>query len=173
MSTEYDITIRPARLDDADAIMHLYNGFVRECTCTWQLEPDTLEARRSWLENRRVEHPVYVATQSDGALLAFASLSPYSTRGGFAHTAEIGIYIDDAAQGRGLGSKLMSTLLEAGARAGMRTLLSRISEDQVASIGLHKKFGFHEAGRIPDCGEKFGRRLALVYMSRSLDIATA
>lgn len=165
--------IRPARPEDAEAIDAIYNGFVAECTCTWQTEPDPVETRRARLTHHRAEHPVFVVENTDGGIVAFASLSPYSPRGGFAKTAEVGIYIDDAAQGQGLGSKLMSTLLEAAEKHGLRTLLARISEDQSASIGLHRKFGFVESGRIPDCGEKFGRRLALVYMSRPVDLPRA
>jgi L-amino acid N-acyltransferase YncA len=37
-----------------------------------------------------------------------------------------------------------------------------------ASINLHRRFGFHDAGLLKDVGFKFGRWLDTVFMQRSL-----
>ena len=159
-----DFSIRQATADDAGAIAAIYNVFVETCTCTWQTEPDTPEYRRGWLANRKPEHPVFVAEDAAGKVVAFASLSPYSPRGAFRETAEISVYIGEAAQGRGLGRRLMQTLLDSAKASGLHLLVSRISDDRAASLALHAKCGFTESGRIPEMGLKFGRRHALVYM---------
>jgi len=158
--------IRPAVAGDAEAVARLYNHFVATCTATWQTEPDSADRRRMWLTGRKPQHPVFAAEDADGVLVAFAALSPYSERGAFAGTAEVTLYIADAAQGRGLGGELMRLLIAKAEEAGLHLLVSRISGDRVASIGLHRKYGFIESGRIPEMGRKFGRRLDLVYMHR-------
>ncbi len=160
------LRIRPATLDDADAITELYNGFVTGCTCTWQTEPDLPERRRAWLSGRKPEHPVLVA-ELDGRVAGFGSLSPYSDRGGFRETAEVSLYLADAAQGRGLGTRLLRDLLESARASGvLHMIVARISGDRPASLALHAKCGFVECGRLPEAGLKFGRRLDLVYMAR-------
>lgn len=159
-------SIRRATPADAEAIAAIYNVFVATCTCTWQTVPDTVDYRRGWLIGRKAEHPVFVATNETGGVVAFAALSPYSNRGAFDQTAEISIYIADAAQGRGLGKRLMATLLDSAKASGLHLLVSRISGDQSASLALHAKCGFTESGRIPEMGFKFEKRHDLVYMHR-------
>ena len=163
-----DHLIRPATPDDAGAIVAIYNVFVGTCTCTWQTSPDTEESRRQRLTGRKPEHPVFVAEDESGRIVAFASLSPYSDRGGFAETAEAGLYIEASSQGRGLGRRLMETLIAAAKKSGLHLIVSRISDDQPASLALHTKCGFSEYGRIPEMGVKFGRRHGLVYMGLRL-----
>lgn len=160
------LTIRPATVADAEAIVRVYNPYVSGCTCTWQTEPDTVETRRAWLTGRSPRRPVFVAADEAGHVLGFAALSDYSPRGGFADLAEIAIYLAADAQGQGLGSRLMHTLLDAAHGAHLHALVARISGDQPGSIALHKKFGFTETGRLPAAGIKFGKRLDLVYLHR-------
>lgn len=156
--------VRPAVPADAESVTRIYNRFVETCTATWQTVPDTVEKRRSWLVNRRSRHPVYVAENDAGDIVAFAALSPYSDRGAFDDSAEVTLYIVEAAQGRGLGGMLMRTLIDDAKRTGLRVLVSRISGDRNASIALHRKYGFLDGGRIPGMGFKFGRRLDLVHL---------
>ena len=50
MSTT-DIPIRGATTADAAAIVAIYNQAVRDSTATFDLEPETVAARRLWLES--------------------------------------------------------------------------------------------------------------------------
>lgn len=160
-------TIRPAEPADAEALTAIYNVFVTGDTCTWQTVPETAETRRAWIMHRdRRKHPALVATDESGRVLGFAALSPYSDRGGFTDLAEVAIYLDASAHGRGLGSRLLRELIDRARVAGLHLLLSRVSGDQTASLALHRKLGFVESGRIPEAGVKFGRRLDLVHLHR-------
>ena len=53
--------IRPARLDDADAIRVIYNHEVAHGTATFDIEPRSLEDQREWLTARSGAHVVLVA----------------------------------------------------------------------------------------------------------------
>ena len=44
-------TIRLATSADLPAINDIYNHYVHHSTCTYQLEPETLEARMAWFEH--------------------------------------------------------------------------------------------------------------------------
>ncbi len=159
--------IRPATEADIPAINAIYNHFVLHCTCTYQTEPETDEARRAWLTGRAGEHPVMVA-ERDGKVVAWGSLSPFHRRQAYARTVENSIYVHPEEQGRGLGRLMLEDQISRAAAAGHHVIVAVISADQEASIGLHTKLGFTEAGRLHEVGKKFGRWLDVVYMQRKL-----
>jgi phosphinothricin acetyltransferase len=51
---------------------------------------------------------------------------------------------------------------------GFRTIIAVIGGAEPASIALHSKCGFREAGRLEKVGFKFGRWLDSLYMQREL-----
>jgi phosphinothricin acetyltransferase len=60
--------------------------------------------------------------------------------------AEVSIYLAGAVRGQGLGKVLMAALIEESERAGIWTLQASIFPENVASLTLHKAFGFREQG---------------------------
>ena len=73
------------------------------------------------------------------------------------------------AGGKGLGAALLQALIDACERIGLREMVAVISDQGAeASIRLHAKLGFVEAGRMGRVGHKFGRDLGTVYMRRQL-----
>ena len=100
--------VRPAALDDAEAIAAIYNLEVVETTATFDLEPRSIQAQREWLQARTGAHVVLVAvTKSDG-LLGFASLSPYKDRPAYSTTVESSVYVRRDARGRGVAKALIA-----------------------------------------------------------------
>ncbi|MDR2844862.1 MAG: GNAT family N-acetyltransferase [Puniceicoccales bacterium] len=159
--------IRPAEQRDAAAITHIYNDSVLHSAATFQIAPDNVETRRVWLKRRKPEHPVFVAELA-GAVVAWASLSPYSLREAWQHTVEDSIYLDGTVRGKGLGAAMLGHLLTAARAHGHRVVLARIVADHAASIGLHAKLGFVERGRLLGVGLKCGRWHDVVYMQKDL-----
>ena len=47
-------------------------------------------------------------------------------------------------------------------------MVAGIDSENVGSIRFHERLGFFEVARMPEIGEKFGRRLDLVLMQRML-----
>lgn len=157
--------IRLATKADLPAINSIYNHYVLHSTCTYQMEPETMEGRRAWLSNRRPQHPVFVAERA-GELLGWGALSPYSLRGGWRFTVEDSIYLADSARRQGVGRLLLGHLLAVAAKNGFHSVVARISAEQVASVGLHAALGFVEVGRMCEVGRKFDQWLDVVYMQK-------
>ena len=65
----------------------------------------------------------------------------------------------------------MVCLIEAARASGLHVMVAAIEADNEVSIALHADLGFHETGRMPQVGAKFGRWLDLVLMQRRLDEA--
>jgi len=159
--------LRAARREDAAAINAIHNHYVGTSTTTFQIEPWDVPRREAWLGEHDERHPV-VVIESDGAVIAWGALSRFHPRDAYAPTAEPSIYVRHDRLGEGWGRVLMRHLIEAGRAAGLRSLVSLVAGDQAASLAMHEAFGFEEAGVLREVGEKFGRRLDVVYLQRML-----
>src|SRR5215468_6902659 len=96
-------SIRLATEHDLEAIRAIYNYYVQHSTCTYQIVLDTAEERLAWFRGRDLKvHPVTVA-ESDGKVIAWASLSPWNKRCGYVTTAEASVYVHHEQHRRGLG----------------------------------------------------------------------
>ncbi len=155
--------LRDATETDLPAINAIYNHFVLACTCTYQVEPETKEARRIWFAGRGPRHPVIVA-EEEGEVVAWGSLSPFHKRAAYAQTVEDSVYVSHRHQRLGLGSRVMEELIRRAQANGVHSIIAIISADQEGSIALHRRLGFVDCGRLKEVGVKFGRVLDVVTM---------
>ena len=159
------VRIRPARLDDAEAIRSIYNHEVANGTATFDLEPRSLATQRDWLTERAGAHVVLVA-ELDDRIVGFGSLSKYKERAAYSGTVEDSVYVAPQMQGRGIGIALLEALVERARDHGFHTLIARIGHESEGSIAVHARAGFVEIGREREAGRKFGRWLDVVIMQR-------
>lgn len=157
--------IRPALSADLPAILDVYNDAVARTTASYDYEPRTLEHRTQWFEDHlRDDLPVLVAADGSGRILGWSSLSRYHARIGYRFTLENSIYIAEAHRGQGLGSLLLTPLLESARLQGYRAIIAAIDASNTASVRLHAKHGFQEVGLFKSVGFKFDRWLDVLYM---------
>jgi phosphinothricin acetyltransferase len=88
-----------------------------------------------------------IVVQVDGAVAGWAALSPASTRPVYAGVAEVSVYVDPAAGGRGIGTSLLRALAVEAEDAGLWTLKATIFPENQASVRIHEKCGFRVVGR--------------------------
>jgi L-amino acid N-acyltransferase len=162
------VLLRPATLDDAEAIRSIYNPEVLESTVTFDLVPRSHEDQRAWLSDRSGVHTVVVAVDDDGEVAGFASLSPYKERPAYRTTVEDSVYVRRDHQGRGIGALLLGELLSTATSHGFHAVMARIVGGHEASIALHARQGFEVVGTEREVGRKFGRWLDVVSMQRLL-----
>lgn len=81
-----------------------------------------------------------------GQVIGWIALTPVSSRCVYGGVAEVSIYIDPAAQKKGVGLQLMRRAIEEAEKNGLWTLQSEIISDNAASIRLHEKAGFRMIG---------------------------
>lgn len=156
-------SIRLATAADLPAINDIYNYYVHNSTCTYQLEPETLEARTAWFEQHLPEtHPVTVATM-ESEVVGWGSLSQFRPRAAYGHTVEASVYLRHDVLRRGIGRALLLDLIARAKAAGHHSLIGGASADQAASLALQKSLGFQQVGRLKEVGFKFGRWLDVVY----------
>lgn len=160
--------LRDAGLADLPAISDIYNHFVLTSTCTFQLESESLADRREWFDKHASAGLAVIVAESADRVVGWGSLSRFHARAGYAPTAEPSVYIHQDFHRRGLGRLLLDELVERARAAGFHTLVGATSSDQSASLGLQAALGFAPVGRLIEVGQKFGRRLDVVYTQKLL-----
>ena len=165
-----DIRIRPTECADAAAIAEIYAQQVVHGTATFEeVEPSVEEVQRRWEEIARLELPYFVA-EIEGAIAGYAYASRFRARSSYRFTVEDSVYVAERFQRRGVARLLLERLIEACSDSGLREMIAVIGEPSVniASVALHRSMGFEEAGLLRGVGFKFGRRLDVLMMQRSL-----
>lgn len=82
---------------------------------------------------------------------------------------EDSVYVAPSALGQGCGTELMDELLVACRAAGLREVIAVIADTgDPASVELHRRFGFTDAGRLVGVGFKHDRWVDTLLMQRSL-----
>jgi L-amino acid N-acyltransferase YncA len=163
------VIIRAAVASDMNAITLIYAHHVSYGTGTFETEPpDRVEIARRWSEVAARGLPWLVADDS-GEVVGYAYAAPYRARPAYQHTVEDSVYVRVDRLGTGLGKQLMPALITAAQACGMRQMIAVVGDSaNLASINLHRRFGFHDAGLLKDVGFKFGRWLDTVFLQRSL-----
>jgi len=162
--------IRPARENDAERIAEIYNDAVLNTTAIWNENTVDYLNRITWMRARNdAGFPVIVAVDEADRVLGYASYGDWRPWDGYRHTVEHSVYVDKNARGSGAGTALMQELIRLASAQGKHVMVAGIESENSASIALHKKLGFREAGRVSEVGTKFGRWLDLTFMQRHLD----
>lgn len=164
-----DAVIRVATETDLEAITAIYNDAVLTTTASWDDEVVTLENRRAWLAEHGTEPNVTLVAEIDGEVVGYAGYGRYREKAGYDLTVEHSVYLTPAAQGRGLGTRLLTELVIAATDRGIHVMIGGLSADNETSLRLHQRLGFVETARMPQVGKKFGRWLDLVFVTRILD----
>lgn len=161
-------TIRLATAADLPAINDIYNYYVPRSTCTYQLEPETLEARQAWfLAHPPDEYPVTVA-ETGGDVFGWGALSKFRERAAYDPTVEGSVYVRHDLHRRGIGRALLIDLIQRARTIGFHSLIGGASADQTASLALQERLGFTRIAHFKEVGYKFGQRLDVVFLQLML-----
>lgn len=164
-----DIEIRTATAADIPGIAAIYRPAVEKGSASFELDPpDDAEMRKRFDAISGAGYPYIVAVRA-GRVLGYAYASAYRTRPGYRFTVEDSIYVDEAAQGQGIGARLLDQLIVRATANGYRQMIAVIGDSMNwGSIAVHRKAGFTFVGTIHSIGFKHGRWLDSVLMQRAL-----
>jgi len=163
------VSIRDATEDDLATIQAIYAHHVDHGLASFEeIPPDLAEISRRRDVARDHDLP-YLVAERDGAVRGFAYASPFRNRPAYRYTIEDSVYVAPDALGAGIGSALLSVLIERCTERGFRQMVAVIGDSaNQASIELHAKHGFLQSGLMPAVGFKFGRWVDSVRMQRPL-----
>ena len=161
-------TIRPASVGDAAAVAAIYAHHVAHGTASFDTVPRSeAETAAKIVECSDRGWPFLVA-EKEGQVIGYAYATQFRDRPAYLSTCENSIYVSATHVGQGVGIALLAALVSAAEQAGFRQMIAVIGGAEPASVALHRKAGFMEAGRMRSVGRKFGRWLDTLYMQRAL-----
>ncbi|MFC6590619.1 GNAT family N-acetyltransferase [Deinococcus lacus] len=161
--------IRPATAADLPTILDIYNHAVLHSAATYDHAPVSLESRAAWLAERQAaSFPVLVLEGAAGQVLGWGSYGPFRPKLGYSRTVEHSLYLAPDAQGQGLGSLLLTALIEQAQAQGMHSMIGVIDAQNAASLRFHIRHGFDEVGHLPEIGHKFGQWVGATLVLRRL-----
>ncbi|WP_193598553.1 GNAT family N-acetyltransferase [Microbacterium sp. YJN-G] len=161
--------VRPVADADLPGIRDIYNHYVRTSTVTYDEVESTTEGWAHKKQQIIAAGIPFLVAESGGELLGYALGQPWSPKSAYRFTIENSIYLAPSAAGRGIGWALLAEFLEACRAAGLRQVVAVIADRGAdASIALHRKAGFTDAGRLTDVGVKFGESQGVYFLQKAL-----
>lgn len=147
-----DIIIEKANPADAEGLLahlRIIGGETDNVTFGAEGMPFTVEQEEKFLRSMEnsPKSVLYVA-KADGVIIGDASLSG-SPRERIAHRATLGISVQKKYWNLGIGSRLISAIIEFAKSADIEIIELSVRSDNPAAIHLYEKFGFRVIGEFP------------------------
>jgi L-amino acid N-acyltransferase YncA len=147
--------IRQARPEDAGAIAAIYAPFVRESHISFETEPPTESEIATRIQTTLIDAP-WLVHETDGEVDGYAYASRFRDRSAYRWSAETSVYLREDRRRRGIGRRLLATLLEALVEDGYRNAFAVIALPNAPSVALFEALGFTPAGVWREVGWKLG-----------------
>ncbi|WP_406063246.1 GNAT family N-acetyltransferase [Micromonospora sp. NBC_00860] len=163
-----DITVRPLRDDDAERVLAIYQSGLDAGNASFETTAPTW----SVFDAAKLPEHRFVAVNPDDTVLGWIAVAPTSARAVYAGVVEHSVYVDPAAQGRGVARLLLDTLIASTEAAGIWTIQSGVFPDNAASLTLHERAGFRVIGVRERVGRHHGRWRDVVLLERRSPVVT-
>jgi phosphinothricin acetyltransferase len=160
--------IRSAVANDAAAIAEIYGHHVIHGTATFDITPPATSDWEAKIAEVLGRNWPFIIAEVSGRVVGYAYAAQFRDRPAYAGTCENSIYVAPDLVGHGVGASLMAELIGRASSCGFGQMIAVIGGAEPASVALHLKSGFTEAGRLRDVGLKFGKFLDTIYMQRDL-----
>ena len=164
--------IRPASVDDTDAILSIYEYYVLNTAISFEYKVPDISEFKQRIETISEKYPYYIAV-IDNKIVGYAYASAFGEREAYKFSVELSVYIDKDYKKQGVGKLLYSHLENELKKMGITNLYARVVvpdvEDEYISFNsllFHKHLGFKQVGELHKCGYKFNRWYNVVYMEK-------
>lgn len=159
---------RLADKNDLPAIVAIYNETIAGRMVTADTQPVSVADKQVWFDSHTKKRPIYVYQQGE-EVVAWLSYKSFYGRPAYDGTVEISIYITSAAQGQGLGKKLLKFAEQQAKQLDIKVLLAFIFSHNTPSIKLFEKFSFTHWGELPKVAVMDGNLYSLTILGKHLD----
>lgn len=157
---------RLARFDDLPEIVAIYNSTVASREVTADTEPISVESRHAWFADHTPEFRPLWVVEDKGMVIGWMSYSNFYGRPAYSGTAELSIYIHEAARGKGLGRYFLEQAIAFSPEIKVHTLLGFIFGHNVPSLKLFEVYGFEKWAHMPRVATLDGVERDLVIMGK-------
>lgn len=163
------LAIRSAGDEDIPAITNIYNQGIADRIATLEVDAKTEEDVKRWLLDERPTRYEVIVAESDGTIAGWAALRPYSHRCAYAGVADLSIYVERDARGKGVGEALLVALEERARHNDFHKIVLFTFPFNGAGQRLYQKRGFRDVGTFREQGTLDGRLVDVLIMEKILE----
>ncbi len=154
--------IRSVNLNYADEICEIYNYYVQNTIITFEEKIVTPDEMTERIRDITKELPWLVFSENK-TIVGYAFGSKWKSRCGYRRAVESTIYLLPDAEGRGIGTRLYTKLLNILRKKNYHAVIGGIALPNDKSIALHEKLGFGKVAHFKEVGLKFGKWIDVGY----------
>lgn len=147
--------IRMATAADTAELLAIYGQYINT-SITFEYTLPSEETFSARITGILAEYP-YLVWQEEGKILGYAYAHRHMERAAYQWNAELSVYLDRAARGRGLGRRLYGALMELLTMQGILTAHALVTSPNPPSQALHEAMGFRLAAVHRLAGFKAGQ----------------
>lgn len=150
--------IREGKITDASSMAQIFNHYVATSNVIFSNHSLSKEEMEQRILSLKLGNPFpFLIAEENGEITGYAYLHYWHPDPVYSRTLEVTIYLSPTVCGKGLGSKMLKTLVEEGRKLGAHSLVSFISDGNIACETIHRKAGFEKKCVLNEVGYKFGR----------------
>jgi phosphinothricin acetyltransferase len=154
--------LRTVRPDDAPSIAEIYNHYILNSPATFEEVPVSPDEMRQRILDTIRAYP-WLVCEEDGKLLGYCYGRKWRERAAYRHSAEVSVYLDPSAVGKGRGSALLDALLVELRRRSFHCVMGGVYLPNDPSVALLQKFGLRQVAHFKEVGNKFGQWIDVGY----------
>ena len=163
-----ETTFSDIREEDLPAVLDIYNHYIDTTTATFDAGSISMETFRTRVLLDHDLYKAYVIHQM-AEIAGFCFLSRFKKHESYDRTAEVGVYLKPEHTRQGLGTRAVAYLEQVAAARGLRMLLASVSGENHGSIVFFRKLGWYQCACFRKVGEKWGKRIDVVFFQKSLE----
>lgn len=137
-----EVTVRSLTLEDKERLVEMFASMSDEAL-KWGLPPYTRETVERWMS--RMQNLIPLVAERNNRIVGYASISEltHSRRKG---VGDIVIYLHQDFHNTGLGTAMLTRLIELAKKKGMHRLGLHVIADNKIAVHLYEKLGFKVEG---------------------------
>jgi len=167
MSRVQSSNLVPLTQRHASEMRRIFNTYVAKGFAAYPEKPLSEEGMLSLLQ-QTAGYPAVAAEASDGTLVGFGFVRPYSPHSTFAETGLVSYFIEASQTRRGIGTTILQYLTEQARGLGITKILAHVSSRNPESLAFHEKHGFVKCGCFPGIGRKWDKPFDVIWMIKEL-----
>lgn len=161
--------LRVGDRQDAEAIKAIMAPVIHDTTASFASKERSVDDWANLIEARHLSGRAFYVAEFEGKVIGYATYDQFRPENdGYRHTMEHSVFLNEKAQGQGLGRILMLMIEEHAREAGHHSMIGVIDADNAPSISFHMALGYELAGRLPKVGIKFDRWLDALFLQKFL-----
>jgi L-amino acid N-acyltransferase YncA len=160
-----EYVIRKFARDDLPAVTSIFNYYIEN---TFAAYPE-VKVGSGFFEGiiRMAQgYPFYVVEDRTGKVIGFALLNPHICIETFARAADISYFLLPEHTGKGLGKRLLDTVIADAKTLNIDTILASICSHNQKSIDFHLQNGFTKCAHFKSTGRKFDTDFDVIWMQK-------